>query len=224
MHRRRRLQAKRIPPVRILRQSAAVRGKLIVFEGIDGTGKSTQVERLAARLSAAGEEVETSFEPTKGQYGQRLRASMVTGRLSADEELGLFHADRRDHVERLIEPSLAAGKYVLLDRYYFSTMAYQGARGFDPAELKRTNESFAPVPDVLLIFELPVDDALARIGVRDGEGNAFEKRECLQSCARIFAEIDGDYVHRIDASQDADAVEDQVAAAVAMGLSAGINS
>lgn len=192
-----------------------VAGKLIVFEGIDGTGKSTQVQRLAAALEAAGHEVVTSFEPTNGEYGQALRRSMVEGRLAPEAELELFHNDRRDHVETLIRPSLVAGKHVLLDRYYFSTIAYQGSRGFDPAELRRVNETFAPRPDLLLIFDLPVDTALERIGVRDGAGNAFEKRESLEACDAIFRAIDDDFAVRIDASLAPNEVATQVMKAVA---------
>ena len=108
---------------------------LIVFEGIDGTGKSTQVRLLAQALEERGLTVVTSREPTDGPFGQKLRLSMITGRLSPEEELALFHEDRRDHVEHLILPALEAGKVVILDRYFFSTMAYQGARGFDDGSI-----------------------------------------------------------------------------------------
>ena len=93
----------------------------IVFEGIDGTGKSTQVQFLADMLRAKGNEVITSKEPTDGPHGTRLRNSADTGRLSPQEELDLFHLDRREHIETLIKPTLARGAVVILDRYYFST-------------------------------------------------------------------------------------------------------
>ncbi len=164
-------------------------GTFIVIEGIDGTGKSTQVRRLADWLAAQGREVVASREPTDGPWGKKLRESAASGRLSAPAELEYFLNDRRQHVAELIAPALAAGKVVILDRYYFSTMAYQGARGFDPVEIRRLNEVFAPVPDLLLIIDLEVDAALARIGSRGDTANEFEQRENLQRCRQIFLSL-----------------------------------
>lgn len=101
------------------------KGRLIVFEGIDGTGKSTHIGHLRKYLEGKGLEVVQSFEPTRGQWGRMLRDSAVTGRLSVEEEVALFLKDRREHVETLIAPALARGAWVLLDRYYLSMMAYQ---------------------------------------------------------------------------------------------------
>ncbi len=182
----------------------------IVFEGIDGTGKSTQVRLLAEALTARGLEVITSKEPTDGPHGTRLRQSAQSGRLSPQEELDLFHLDRREHVENLIKPALARGAVVILDRYFFSTMAYQGIRGFDPIEIRRINEKFAPLPDIVLILELDLDTALSRIGVRDGQGNEFEQRDALQKCHDVFASLDDDFVHRIDARKSPEEVHSDV--------------
>ncbi|YCM44899.1 dTMP kinase [Verrucomicrobiaceae bacterium 227] len=178
----------------------------IVFEGIDGTGKSTQVNLLAKSLRAMGHEVITSKEPTDGPYGTRLRQSANTGRLSPQEELDLFHLDRREHVETLIKPALARNAVVILDRYFFSTMAYQGVRGFDPAEIRRTNEEFAPLPDLVIVLELDLDTALERIGVRDGEANEFEQRDALQKCHDIFAGLDDPFIRRIKAGESPEKV------------------
>lgn len=101
------------------------KGRLIVFEGIDGTGKSTHIGHLRKYLEGKGLEVVQSFEPTRGRWGRMLRDSAVTGRLSVEEEVALFLKDRREHVETLIAPALARGAWVLLDRYYLSMMAYQ---------------------------------------------------------------------------------------------------
>lgn len=191
------------------------RGLFIVIEGIDGTGKSTQAKRLGEWLTAQGREVVLSREPTAGPWGKKLRESAATGRLSPEDELQYFLNDRRQHVEELIAPSLAAGKVVILDRYYFSTMAYQGARGFDPAEIRRKNEAFAPVPDLLLIMDLDVDSALERIGARGDTANEFEKRENLERCREIFLSLkDEGFVRVIDTRGTLDEVANQIREAV----------
>ena len=182
----------------------------IVFEGIDGTGKSTQVKLLADAFRAKGREVIVSKEPTDGPHGTRLRQSAETGRLSAQEELDLFHIDRREHVETLIKPSLARGAVVILDRYYFSTMAYQGIRGFDPREIRKINEKFAPIPDLVFILELDLDSALSRIGVRDGQANEFEQRGALKKCHDVFASLQDEFVRRIDAEQSPAEVHEKI--------------
>lgn len=190
-------------------------GKLIVIEGIDGTGKSTQATMLADALRKEGHEVVQSFEPTNGPWGRQLRESATTGRLTIEEELDCFLKDRRQHVEELIAPTIARGGIVVLDRYYFSSMAYQGARGIDPASIREKNEVFAPQPDLLLILDLPVDIALERIGVRDGEANEFEKRESLQFCRDLFLSLkDEEFACVIDTDASINDVHQQVIAAV----------
>ena len=112
------------------------RGRLIAFEGIDGSGKSTQLVALEAALRADGRDVVSTREPTDGSWGRRIRAMARSGaRVEAAEELRWFVEDRREHVASLIRPALAAGRVVLTDRYYLSTVAYQGARGLDPQQL-----------------------------------------------------------------------------------------
>jgi len=182
-------------------------GLLIILEGIDGTGKSTQAKRLGAWFEARGREVVLSREPTDGPWGRKLRESAATGRLSPEDELEYFLKDRRQHVEEVIQPALDAGKVVILDRYYFSTMAYQGARGFDPAEIRRKNEEFAPRPDLLVILDLNVDTALERIGARGDTANEFEKREALQRCREIFLSLkDEPFARVVDSGRSLDDV------------------
>ena len=186
-------------------------GLFIVIEGIDGTGKSTQVRRLGEWFESQGREVVLSREPTDGPWGRKARESGGSGRHSPEEELQLFLNDRRQHVDELINPALAAGKVVILDRYYFSTMAYQGIRGFDPAEIRRKNEEFAPTPDLLLILDLDVDTALGRIGARGDTANEFEKRENLQRCREIFLSLkDEPFARLISASEGLDEVSESI--------------
>jgi dTMP kinase len=193
------------------------RGLLVAFEGIDGAGKTTQAELLAARLRAAGLSVVSAKEPTSGPHGARLRASASTGRLSPEEELAAFEADRREHVAQVIGPALARDDVVIVDRYYFSTAAYQGARGLDPEAILARNERFAPEPDLLVLLDLPVDVALERIRRRGGDGNLFERRETLVACARIFARLDRPYLLRIDASRPSEEIHGQVVARLDIG-------
>lgn len=199
------------------------RGLFIVIEGIDGTGKSTQAKRLGAWFTSRGREVVLSREPTDGPWGAKLRESASTGRLLPADELQYFLNDRRQHVEELIAPSLAAGKVVILDRYYFSTMAYQGARGFDPLEIRRLNEAFAPRPDLLLILDLDVDQALQRIGVRGDTANEFEKRGNLQRCREIFLSLtDEPFVKLIPSTGSLDEVSAKILAAAEAHLQASL--
>lgn len=181
---------------------------LIIFEGIDGTGKSTQVRLLSETLRAHGCEVVTTFEPTDGPYGKKIRA-LFTNRasLSRDEELALFMDDRRWHVNELIAPALAAGRIVICDRYYLSTAAYQGAAGLDPERIIADNEIFAPVPDCVLLLEAPVSLGRRRIEEsRQETTNDFEKEEGLRKVSAVFSTIQRDYIRRIDASQSIEAV------------------
>lgn len=188
------------------------RGVLVVFEGIDGAGKTTQSERLAVRLRADGWDVVRSKEPTNGPWGQRLRQSAEHGRMSAADELAAFLADRLEHVEQVIEPALVAGQVVIVDRYYFSTAAYQGARegGGDPAEILRLNEAFAPQPDLLVLLRVPVETGLARIATRGDRANLFEQAEALARSAAIFDGIERPYALRVDGTFAIDAISDAV--------------
>ena len=167
--------------------SSPHRGLLVAVEGIDGAGKTTQVHLVRSRLEARGWPVVTSKEPTDGPWGRKIRATASTGRLSPEEELNAFLADRREHVDQLIRPSLAAGRIVILDRYYFSTIAYQGIRGRDPEELRALNESFAPRPDLLVVLDIDPERALGRIQGRGDQANHFERAHLLEQSRAIFA-------------------------------------
>src|SRR5688572_214527 len=174
------------------------RGLLVAFEGIDGAGKTTQASKLAAHLRAMDVDVVDSKEPTNGQWGAELRRSASTGRLALERELELFILDRREHVRTLIGPALADGKVVIVDRYYFSTAAYQGARGMDFEEILVRNESFAPQPDLLFILVVSPRTGRARIAARGDRANLFEDEAALAASAEIFARIGRPYVRRLD--------------------------
>ncbi|MFT3992521.1 MAG: dTMP kinase [Luteolibacter sp.] len=196
------------------------KGLFIVIEGIDGTGKSTQAKRLGEWLITQSRQVVVSREPTNGPWGKKLRESAAIGRLSPEDELEYFLNDRKQHVEEVITPALATGKDVILDRYYFSTMAYQGALGFDPQEIRARNEAFSPQPDLLLILDLEIDDALERIGARGDTANEFEKRENLARCREIFLSVKNEpFVKVISSEGTLDEVTQRIKDAVTARLS-----
>lgn len=190
-------------------------GLLIAFEGIDGTGKSTQVQLLAAYLQDMGCRVVTTREPTDSSYGRRIRELYVDrGSCTLEEELELFIQDRRLHVLEFIEPQLAEGCIVLTDRYYYSTAAYQGAAGMNAAEIFARN-SFAPVPDLVILLTMDPEVSIARI--QEGRGdelNDFEQLDQLKKVAAHFASFSDSCIHRIDAAADLHLVRNQVQSAV----------
>ena len=176
-------------------------GFLLAIEGIDGAGKSVQAKAVAAALAARDLEVVLTREPTDGPWGQRIRASAAGVRMPPAEELEAFLEDRRQHVREVIRPGLEAGRVVITDRYYFSTVAYQGARGFDPHGLLRANEEFAVEPHLLVVLTLSPEEALARIGARDGRANAFETLNQLTRTREIFDGLAKPYLVRLDAAR-----------------------
>ena len=177
----------------------------VVIEGIDGTGKSTLARAVQKSLAHAGVDCLCTFEPTDGPWGKKLRESFSgRKRLSLEEELELFLKDRREHVEKEILPALRSGKAVVCDRYYLSTMAYQGARGMDMEKIRRRNEVF-PTPDIAFLLELPVEEAVKRITGSRGEAlNNFEKEEYLRKVAENFNSMHEDFIVRLDASYPED--------------------
>ncbi len=163
-------------------------GWLVVFEGVDGAGKSTQLNLLSETLEKAKHLWIKTREPTDGPWGRKIRASAQSERMSPHDELAAFVADRRQHVAEVIAPQLAAGKIVLLDRYYFSTVAYQGARGLSVDEVYLAN-AFAPEPDLLFVFDLDPKVGLERVA-RRGAVDLFEEERQQRRVREIFASIE----------------------------------
>jgi len=178
------------------------RGFFIVVEGIDGTGKTTLARNIYNRLKNKGFPAILTFEPTDGPWGRMLRRSFsAPGRLTPEEELELFLKDRKEHVKKIIRPSLEQEKIVVCDRYYFSTMAYQGAIGLDPEAIRKTNETFAPMPDLVLLLELDPEAAIKRIKESRGEvPDNFEQLEYLKKVAGVFKNLSDPFVVHIDAA------------------------
>ncbi len=173
---------------------------LIVFEGIDGAGKSTQIKHIAQWLETRGFNALQTFEPTHGPFGQKIRTA--SPRLSPNDERAAFVCDRQEHVSNCILPALQRGDVVLCDRYYYSSMVYQGTRlanqNHDDSDealdrilnmLRIENEAFAPQADILVIFDLSVDTSLARIRSGRDSADNFENKENLTRVAHAMARL-----------------------------------
>ena len=142
---------------------ARMKGKLVSIEGIDGCGKTTHVRLLAEWLRSQGYKVVVTDEPTDGMIGRIIkRALRGEFKLSVAAEALLFAADRVQHITELIGPALAAGKTVITERYFYSSLAYQSARGLSMAWLESINRA-AMKPNLVILIDLPADAALQRI-------------------------------------------------------------
>lgn len=166
--------------------TSSARGLFIVFEGIDGAGKTTQSSALAAFLQRHGIPTVRSKEPTDGPWGMKIRRSASTGRMPVEEELQAFIEDRREHVQSLIAPSLDEGKVVILDRYYYSTIAYQSIAGMDHDEITRMMTGEFPRPDVAVLIDVPAEVGLSRVTERDSRPNEFESVNNLRPVRDMF--------------------------------------
>jgi len=192
------------------------RGFLIVFEGIDGTGKSTQCELLAKSLTERDILNIALAEPTRGTWGTKIRKLLSEGRqgISPQEELSWFVNDRKEDIELNIMPALQDNKVVLMDRYYFSTAAYQGALGLDPVQIRFENETFAPIPDRVLIFLTSPETCLERIESSRDQKSAFEKLDYLRNVQEIFKNFTGPNIRFIDSVGSVPEVHEKVLSAI----------
>ena len=158
------------------------RGRFITVEGVDGAGKSSHIEAIAAQIRAAGHELVVTREPGGTPLGETLRQLLLTEAMDIGTEVLLMFAARREHIVQVIEPALAAGRWVLSDRFTDATFAYQGAgRGLGEqrvAILERWVQAWGDVkgdteapllqPDLTLVFDVPVEVARQRL-LRDPE-------------------------------------------------------
>ena len=177
-----------------------MRGCFITFEGIDGAGKSTQIAALVELLRARGLEVVQSREPGGTPLGERLRELLLHEPMHLDTEAMLMFAARREHLAELIVPALAAGSWVVCDRFTDATYAYQvGGRGLEPARfaaLERwVHDGFQP--DLTLLFDLDPELAAAR---RSASGEAPDRFEREQH--EFFVRVREAYLRRAEADPE----------------------
>ena len=202
------------------------RGKFVSIEGGEGAGKSTQVRRLADVLRDRGVDVIVTREPGGSEGGEAIRDLLMQGevkRWSSHTEALLFAAARADHVEKVIQPALGVGTWVISDRYIDSSRAYQGvAGGIDDAAVLALHGfgSRGLLPDRTLVLEVPPEIGAERAAARDGAAaDRFAARERafhddVAAAFRRFAAAEPDRVRLIDAGGDVETVAASVIAAV----------
>ena len=164
-------------------------GVLIAIEGIDGAGKTTQAKILCKKLQKEGYATVCFHEPTGGEWGIKIKDLAKNGRqkTSPEEEMNFFYQDRIEDVKKNIRPALKDKKVVVMDRYYFSNIAYQSARGLDASIIEKRNEKIAPKPKLLIILDLTPQAALKRIKEkRNGKPNHFERTKHLEKVRETF--------------------------------------
>lgn len=187
-----------------------MKGKLIVIEGIDGSGKSTCAKNLTEKLNSINIKSIYTFEPTHSHYGAKLRDGMLSEDLDAEEELLLFVKDRKEHIEYMIKPALEEGYFIILDRYFYSSIAYQGAKGVDINRIINMHKGFIIKPDIVFIFHLPIDIALNRIISKRGIADRFENETYLKKVDKIFHSFNEPFIYHIDTDKDIKIINDEL--------------
>lgn len=189
-------------------------GILIVFEGIDGAGKTTQARLLFQSLKEKGYSVILTKEPTGGPFGQKIRQIAQKGRegITVEEEHRLFLEDRREHVKDLLAPALGRKEIVISDRYYFSNMAYQGALGLSPEKIKQDNEKIAPYPHLIFLLEIDPPAGINRIRtLREDINNiGYEQEAYLWKVKKLFDQIEDPNLVRLDARKGMEALHQEI--------------
>jgi dTMP kinase len=204
-------------------EEMTARGKFITFEGIDGAGKSSHLDFACELVRARGHEVARTFEPGGTQFGKRLREVVLAERTSPLAEALAMFAARSAHVEALIEPALAAGRWIVCDRFSDSTYAYQcGGRGLDATLVERLEALVHPglQPDATFLFDLDPATAAARQEGREGKADKFESEAAdfhirVRNAYLDRARRSTGRIHVIDASGRVEDVRARLAAAFA---------
>jgi dTMP kinase len=207
-----------------------VAGRFITLEGGEGAGKTTQARRLAQALAEAGLPVLLTREPGGAPGAEHLRALLLDGpiRWSPPAEVLLHFAARAEHVERTILPALAAGSWVVCDRFADSTMVYQGhGQGADRAAIATLTGLLRARPDLTLVLDVPVEVSLGRLAARGTAADRYERLgapffTAVRDGFRAVAAAEPGRCALLDAAPDEDAVAASILAAVRARLGAEI--
>jgi dTMP kinase len=185
----------------------------VLLEGIDGTGKSTLAKGLYNHFQRQGIPAIMLAEPTRGKWGMKIREKLSGGLLGPEEQVDLFIKDREDDVKKNIIPSLRKNMMIIMDRYYFSNAAYQGAMGLTPEEIIRENRKRGfPEPDRVYLIDTDPETALERIrGRRDSDGlEVFERRHFLEKVRGIYLSLADDSFSIIDGGGSIGDITDRI--------------
>ena len=167
------------------------RGKFITLEGIDGAGKSTHVGGIADFLRTRGKDIVVTREPGGTPLGEKLRALLLSHPMNVDTEALLMFAARREHIAQVIAPALAAGRWVVSERFTDATYAYQGAGRGLPGDRITALERWVHSglqPDLTLVFDAPVEVALARLAKERGDRFELESRAFFERVRAAYLE------------------------------------
>jgi len=205
-------------------------GKLVVIEGIDGAGTTTQMERYAEHLRAQGKRVHTTRQPSRGPIGTFIRQALggalsLGGELHAPLMALLFAADRLEHLASEVEPRLADGTIVLCDRYDLSSLAYQTATApsgllarVDFESWVRSQNRFARRPDVTLVVDVTPEIAERRRAARSGNPDIYEYAELQRTLAALYRDAErlcpGDVIVHVDGDPSLDEVTGRICTAL----------
>lgn len=184
----------------------------IVFEGIDGSGKTTQSLKLETHLKERGFNTSWFREPSDSSWGQKIRElALKEDSVSQEEELDLFVRDRKWNIKNNLMPALKENNLVIMDRYFYSTICYQGARGFDMEQIYNIHLKFAPIPDKVFIIDLDAKTALTRIkNNRDQMSKLFEKEEFLIRVRENYLNLSFNNITVINGQNDINSIFSEV--------------
>jgi dTMP kinase len=171
-------------------------GKFIAFEGLDGSGSSTQAELLANSLKKMGHKAYTTKEPTNNLIGGLIRGTLTKDWSASPECLQLlFAADRAHHLDRTILPVIDKGNFIISDRYFFSTIAF-GSIAIDKKWLTQINSRFI-LPTLTFLIKVSPVECIKRIGKNRAQFELFEEKEKLQKIWRTYAMLAKDKKNKI---------------------------
>ena len=187
-----------------------VNSKFVVFEGIDGSGKSTQCLLLYDYICSLNIPARLLVEPTDGKYGQKIRKMLQSNKsFPVEEQIQLFIEDRKQDYKKNIAPCIKDNITIVMDRYFYSNAAYQGSKEIPPSKIIRQNLDMGfPVPDRIYFIDIQPVIAMERIIARNGRGNTemFEKISFLEKVRENFLSIQDSRFLKLDGNMAPDKI------------------